>query len=160
MIDIAGNEINVGDKVKIIRCKEYPNFEGRLVTVMEHQDCAGKIKVSFSDQWCGYFRFCDVIKISHYKDDDTMIRNAEYFREFQGVTSIEEQLNEAVECILNKIEEYIKNGGKDTYLDISFENYEGIYSMAIDKLREMNFKIYQIVLYHNGEFRFTISWNV
>ena len=47
-----------------------------------------------------------------------MERNAEYFRELQGVKTIEEQLNEAVEYILNKIEEYIKNGGKDTYLDI------------------------------------------
>lgn len=30
MIDIAGNEINVGDKVKIIRCKGYPNLEKKL----------------------------------------------------------------------------------------------------------------------------------
>ena len=94
----------------------------------------------------------DKLKISQHRD-------AEYFRELQGVKTIEEQLNEAVEYILNKIEEYIKNGGKNTYLDISLAQYEGIYSIAIDKLREMNFKVYQIVLSHNGNFRFTISWS-
>ena len=101
----------------------------------------------------------DKLKISQHRDDNIITRNAEYFRELQGVKTIEEQLNEAVEYILNKIEEYIKNGGKDTYLDISLAPYEGIYSIAIDKLREMNFKVYQIVLYNNGNFRFTISWS-
>ena len=104
-------------------------------------------KIGFILEWNFLFR------------GDIMERNAEYFRELQGVKTIEEQLNEAVEYILNKIEEYIKNGGKDTYLDISLAPYEGIYSIAIDKLREMNFKIYQIVLYNNGDFRFTVSWS-
>lgn len=63
MRDIANNEVYAGDKVKILQCKEYPNLEERIVTVMNHQDCKGKIKVSFSDQWCGYFRFCDIIKM-------------------------------------------------------------------------------------------------
>lgn len=69
MFDIANSNVYLGDKLKILRCKEYPNLEGHIVTVMDHQDCEGKIKVSFSDQWQGYFRFCDVIKISQHKKD-------------------------------------------------------------------------------------------
>lgn len=62
MIDYVGHEVNVGDKVKILECKDFPNFIGKIVTVMV-PDAPNKIKVSFSDQWQGYFKFNEIIKI-------------------------------------------------------------------------------------------------
>lgn len=61
MFDIANNELFVGDKVMIVRCDEYPTLVGRIATIME-QDESPKIRVSFSDQWQGYFRGVDVEK--------------------------------------------------------------------------------------------------
>ena len=62
MIDYVGHEVNVGDKVKILECKDFPNFVGKIVTVMV-PDAPNKIRVSFSDQWQGYFKFNEIIKI-------------------------------------------------------------------------------------------------
>ena len=61
MFDRANNELFVGDKVMIISCDEYPTLVGRIATVME-QDESPKIRVSFSDQWQGYFRGVDIEK--------------------------------------------------------------------------------------------------
>ena len=61
MFDIANNELFVGDKVMIVRCDDYPTLVGRIATVME-QDESPKIRVSFSDQWQGYFRGVDIEK--------------------------------------------------------------------------------------------------
>jgi len=62
MFDIANNELFVGDKVMVVRCDEYPTLVGRIATIMGHQDNPNKIKVSFSDQWQGYFRGVDIEK--------------------------------------------------------------------------------------------------
>ena len=62
MFDIASNELFIRDKVMIVRCDEYPTLVGRIATIMDHQDNPHKIKVSFSDQWQGYFRGVDVKK--------------------------------------------------------------------------------------------------
>ena len=61
MFDRANNELKVGDKVIIMRCDDYPSLVGRIATVME-QDAFPKIRVSFSDQWQGYFRGIDIEK--------------------------------------------------------------------------------------------------
>ena len=61
MFDRANNELKVGDKVMIICCNDYPSLVGRIATVME-QDESPKIRVSFSDQWQGYFRGVDIEK--------------------------------------------------------------------------------------------------
>ena len=61
MFDRANNELKVGDKVMIICCDEYPSLVGRIATIME-QDESPKIRVSFSDQWQGYFRGVDIEK--------------------------------------------------------------------------------------------------
>ena len=61
MFDRANNELFVGDKVMIVRCDDYPSLVGRIATVME-QDEFPKIRVSFSDQWQGYFRSVDIEK--------------------------------------------------------------------------------------------------
>lgn len=61
MFDRANNELFVGDKITIVRCDEYPSLVGRIATVME-QDESPKIRVSFSDQWQGYFRGVDIEK--------------------------------------------------------------------------------------------------
>jgi hypothetical protein len=61
MFDRANNELFVGDKVMIVRCDDYPTLVGRIATVME-QDESPKIRVSFSDQWQGYFRGVDIEK--------------------------------------------------------------------------------------------------
>jgi hypothetical protein len=61
MFDRANNELFVGDKITIVRCDEYPSLVGRIATVME-QDEFPKIRVSFSDQWQGYFRGVDIEK--------------------------------------------------------------------------------------------------
>lgn len=61
MFDRANNELFVGDKVMIVRCDEYPTLVGRIATIMQ-QDGSPKIRVSFSDQWQGYFRGVDIEK--------------------------------------------------------------------------------------------------
>ena len=61
MFDRANNELKVGDKVMIVRCDEYPTLVGRIATIMQ-QDGSPKIRVSFSDQWQGYFRGVDIEK--------------------------------------------------------------------------------------------------
>jgi len=61
MFDRANNELFVGDKVMIIRCDDYPTLVGKIATVME-QDESPKIRVSFSNQWQGYFRGVDIEK--------------------------------------------------------------------------------------------------
>jgi hypothetical protein len=61
MYDRANNELKVGDKVVIVRCDEYPTLVGKIATIME-QDASPKIRVSFSDQWQGYFRGVDIEK--------------------------------------------------------------------------------------------------
>jgi hypothetical protein len=62
MFDRANNELFVDDKVMIVRCDEYPTLVGKIATIMGHQDNHNKIKVSFSDQWQGYFRGVDIEK--------------------------------------------------------------------------------------------------
>lgn len=61
MFDRASNELKVGDKVMIICCDDYPSLVGKIATVIE-QDESPKIRVSFSDQWQGYFRGVDILK--------------------------------------------------------------------------------------------------
>lgn len=61
MFDRANNELKVGDKVMIICCDDFPSLVGKIATVME-PDESPKIRVSFSNQWQGYFRGVDIEK--------------------------------------------------------------------------------------------------
>jgi hypothetical protein len=61
MFDRANNELKVGDKVMIMSCDDYPSLVGRIATIME-PDESPKIRVSFSDQWQGYFHGVDIEK--------------------------------------------------------------------------------------------------
>lgn len=45
-----------GQKLKIVRCKDFPGLIGKIGTVMYHQDERTKIKLSFDQNWQGYFR--------------------------------------------------------------------------------------------------------
>lgn len=45
-----------GKKLKVVKCKDFPVLVGRIGTVMFYQDDPTKIKISFDDNWCGYFR--------------------------------------------------------------------------------------------------------
>lgn len=67
MFDRAGNEIFVGDSVIILN-SDYPNFIGQTVTVM-NPDTENKIKVSYNNQWQGYYRSFDVLKLNDTKVD-------------------------------------------------------------------------------------------
>lgn len=67
MFDRAGNEIFVGDSVIILN-SDYPNFVGRTVTVM-NPDTENKIKVSYNNQWQGYYRSVDVLKLNDTEID-------------------------------------------------------------------------------------------
>jgi len=53
-----------GTKLKIVRCKNYQWLIGKIVTVCAHQDCYNKIKVSFDDNWQGYFTPTQVQEIN------------------------------------------------------------------------------------------------
>ena len=61
MFDRANNELKVGDKVMIICCDDFPSLVGKIATVMK-PDESPKIRVSFSNQWQGYFRGVDIEK--------------------------------------------------------------------------------------------------
>ena len=59
-----------GTKLKIVRCKNYPGLIGRIVTVDTYQDCPDKIKVSFDEQWQGYFTPTQLCEIDdNFKND-------------------------------------------------------------------------------------------
>lgn len=66
MFDRFGNEFDVGDKVKIFKCENYPFLVGRIATVLPvYKDYfvdASKIRVLFDEHWQGYFNPIDVIK--------------------------------------------------------------------------------------------------
>ena len=78
MFDRANNKLFVGDKVIIMSCDDYPSLVGRIATIMDHQDNPNKIKVSFSDQWQGYFRGVDVEKYieEEHKGNDIDKKNS------------------------------------------------------------------------------------
>jgi len=61
-VDIVGHQLNIGDKVLIIKCDSYPSLIGKMPTVMR-SDCDTKVRVSFSDQWQGYFYPNQIVKI-------------------------------------------------------------------------------------------------
>ena len=44
-----------GMKARIIQCDNFPCLIGKVVTVCGFQDCPGKVRVSFDNQWQGYF---------------------------------------------------------------------------------------------------------
>ncbi len=52
-----------GEKVKITRCKDMPELVGKTAIVCGFQDCQYKIKVSFSEQWQGYFTPTQLMKL-------------------------------------------------------------------------------------------------
>ena len=53
-----------GTKLKIIRCKDFPGLIGKIGIISFHQDESTKIKISFDQNWQGYFRPTQVEKIS------------------------------------------------------------------------------------------------
>lgn len=64
MKDIMGNEIYPGDKVFLIK-SPYKNLENKIYTVMQpnRYDPINKVKISISDQWQGYYKFNEIIKV-------------------------------------------------------------------------------------------------
>ena len=54
----------VGTKLKVVRCKEFSGLIGKIGIVMYFQDDPTKIKISFDQNWQGYFRPTQVEKIS------------------------------------------------------------------------------------------------
>ena len=74
------NEFRPGTEVRILQCAEYPMLIGKIATVMERQDCPGKIRVSFSEEWQGYFK---PTQIERYEPVDEMLNRhgAEIARE-------------------------------------------------------------------------------
>ena len=72
MFDRAGDKLRVGDQVIILN-SDYTNFIGRIVTVME-PDTENKIKVSYDNQWQGYYRSFDILKIHNNNVDINCIK--------------------------------------------------------------------------------------
>lgn len=54
----------VGTKLKVVRCKDFPCLIGKIGIVIFLQDDPTKIKISFDQNWQGYFRPTQVEKIS------------------------------------------------------------------------------------------------
>ena len=44
-----------GAMVRIVKCENLPGLVGKHAKISAIQDCPGKIKVDFDDQWQGYF---------------------------------------------------------------------------------------------------------
>lgn len=152
MFDLAGNILNVGDKVKILK-SDYGDLVGRVVTVMT-PDCEGKIRVSLGQQWQGYYKFNEIMKV------DNMIKNADYFRRLQGGKTTEEKVEEDIKHILGTIESFIIRGGKKHQLDFTFNITENHCNMLVDKLnKEYGFMVYKIQ--HNGDnsYSFVVDWS-
>lgn len=149
MIDCNGNKVNVGDKVKILK-SDYPNHVGKIVSVMT-PDAKDKIKVSFSDQWQGYFKYNEVEK-------QFDLRNAEYFRKLQGTKSIDELIEEDIKFILDTIENKIKNGYKEESIKIDFNiTYKECDKLIKKLMHEYEFNAHAVNLYQGYEI--TICWS-
>lgn len=89
-----------------------------------------------------------------------MTRDAEYFRKLQGIKSVEEQVNDDIESVLNTIEQYITKGNKLQYLLFTFYSYSESHSMKLVKqLKNLGFKVYNKILQTNGEFTCCIDWS-
>lgn len=49
-------------KLKVVRCKDFPGLIGKVGVVSFYQDDPTKIKISFDQNWQGYFRPTQVEK--------------------------------------------------------------------------------------------------
>ena len=88
-----------------------------------------------------------------------MIKNAAYFRKLQGTKSLEELVKEDIDLIINKIENYIIKGGKETILSFNFLLSKEHCQKLIDTLRfEYEFKVYCITGNLNGQYELQVSW--
>ena len=63
MKDIANNELTIGDMVKILK-SPYKDLIGKIVKVI-HSDNPNKVKVSYSQNWQGYYNPNDVVKMKN-----------------------------------------------------------------------------------------------
>jgi hypothetical protein len=149
MFDCNGNKIEIGDKVKILK-SDYPNHIGKIVSVMT-PDAENKIRVSFSDQWQGYFKYNEIEK-------QFDLRNAEYFRKLQGTKSIDELVEGDVKFILDTIENKIKNGYKEESIKIDFNiTYNECDKLVKKLMHEYEFNVHAVNI-HQG-YEITICWS-
>jgi hypothetical protein len=88
-----------------------------------------------------------------------MIKNADYFRKLQGTKSLEELVKEDIDKILNKIENYIINGGKETILSFNFILSKERCQKLIDTLKnEYGFKVYCSSGTLRDNYKLEVSW--
>ena len=132
MFDRANNELKVGNKVMIVSCDEYPTLVGRIATVME-QDESPKIRVSFSDQWQGYFRGVDIEKYIEEEHKGNAMLQAKVLKHM--IRTKDEQL-----VSILKGNDIDKKNYVIYLMNILFDNIEDKYKFLedIDKSNEFN----------------------
>ena len=132
MFDRANNELFVGDKVMIIRCDDYPSLVGRIATVMT-QDESPKIRVSFSDQWQGYFRGVDIEKYIEEKHKGNVMLQTKILKHM-----IRTKDNQLVSIL--KGNDIDKKNSVIYLINVLFDNIEDKHKFLedIDKFNEFN----------------------
>ena len=134
MFDRANNELKVGDKVMIICCNDYPSLVGRIATVMT-QDESPKIRVSFSDQWQGYFRGVDIVKYIEEEHKGNVMLQTKILKHM-----IRTKDNQLVSILKgNNID---KKNSVIYLMNVLFDNIEDKYKFleSIDKSNEFNLR--------------------
>ena len=132
MFDRVNNELKIGDKVMIMRCDDYPTLVGRIATVMK-QDESPKIRVSFSDQWQGYFRGVDIVKYIEKEHKDNKLLTIKVLRHM-----IENKDNQIVSIL--KGDDTDKKNSVIYLINVLFDNIKDRYKFleSIDKFNEFN----------------------
>ena len=132
MFDRANNELKVGDKVMIVRCDEYPNLVGKIATVIE-PDESPKVRVSFSDQWQGYFRGVDIEKYIEEEHKGNKFLTTKVIRNM-----IENKDNQIVSIL--KGNDIDKRRNVISLINTMFSSIENRYDFleSIDKSNEFN----------------------
>lgn len=157
MVDVFGTKLSVGDQVKIIKDDGCFNLKDRVAIVVQ-SDCVDKIKVSFDDQWQGYFKSYELLKINESNE----FKNAEYFRKLQNKPCVEDIAKSKIEFILKTIEGKIIDGYKYEYLSFNFDdiNFECFQIIQNILTNELGFNVYGMKTYTtDNKFEFTVDWS-
>ena len=98
--------------------------------------------------------------------ENAILRNAEYFRELQGISPNQDKIDETVEYILNEIESDIKGGLKSCYKTFNFYdlNYKIVDGVNEVLIKTYGFKVHGCC-YDSGScdssiyYQITVDWS-
>ena len=102
---MTAKDFPAGLKVQIAKCKDFPCAVGKWATVCAHQDCPGKIKVSFGDEWQGYFTPEQLVAIAEpQREIFNLIRERDNIQ--KSISGLKHDLEKVEQQIKGKAQKY------------------------------------------------------